>query len=217
MVSRFATQFNALAFAYGCSGPGTPAPLMVNVGNAAAGASSLALDNSYTVTEDGILFYPLATTAPAVFGQGANAETLTPSAVFDSNIYGVGTVMATFANLHGQGDTISSSTYGLQEAINYANTVSGGVVVVGSRWSTLGGTSAMIAAATVPTKVSIQDDRGGGVTQENTATVALTNANMLALNGTPIAVIPAQGAGSLIEIVSMVFDAKFKTAAFTGG
>ena len=217
MVSRFAGQFNAVAFAYGC-GAGTPAPLMVNTGNPAAGVTSVSLIESYTVTEDGILFYPLATTTPTNFGQGANLELLTPSSASNSAVTGVGTVTANFANLHGQGDLIASGTYGLQEALNYvANVVGGGTVVVGSKWTQLGGTTAMLAAATVGSTVSIEDQRGGVATQANTVTVALTNVNMLALNATPITVVPAQGAGTLIEIVSMVFDAKFKTAAFAGG
>ncbi len=69
-----------------------------------------------------------------------------------------------------------------------------------------------------PSTVNIEDQRGGGGTQENTATVALTNANLLAMNATPITIVPAQGAGTLIEVVSMVLDVKWVTdGAFAGG
>ena len=221
MVSKFAGQYDAAAFAYGLVGSGAPQALMVNVGNPAAGTVALQLEYGYTVTEDGILFSPLNTNAPVIFGSGANAETLTPSGVSvgTPTIYGSPTVTAAFANTHGQGDTLSSGTYGLQEALNYASLMGGGTVILSPRWAALGGTNAILAAATIPTTVTISDQRtsGAGVPQASTATVALTNANMLALNGTPITVVPAQGTGTLIEIVSMVFDAKYKLAAFANG
>jgi hypothetical protein len=220
MISSFAGNWNAVAFAYGLAGSKFPQALLVNVGISVAATAALQLDFGYTVTEDGIQFSPLNTNAPVIFGSGANAETLTPSAVSNGTplIYGSSTVTAAFANTHGQGDTLSSGTAGLQEAINYVAGIGGGTVVVDAKWAALGGTSAMIAAATVPATVSIQDNRAtGGVGASTTVSVALANAQMLALHGTAVQVVPAQGAGTLIEVVSMVFDAKFNTAAFAGG
>ena len=219
MVSKFAGQYDAAAFAYGLVGSGAPQALMVNVGNPAAGTVALQLEYGYTVTEDGILFSPLNTNAPVIFGSGANAETLTPSAVSNGTptIYGSPTVTAAFANTHGQGDTLSSGTYGLQEALNYAASVGGGTVVLSPRWATLGGTSAILAAATIPTTVTVQDARSGGGVTTNYTTVAIANAAVKTLNATPVSIVPAQGAGTLVEVISAVFENLYTTAAFAAG
>jgi hypothetical protein len=46
---------------------------------------------------------------------------------------------------------------------------------------------------------------------------SLTNAAFLANNTVPIVVVPAQGAGTMIEVISMVVEVQFATAAFAGG
>ena len=219
MVSKFAGQYDAAAFAYGLVGSGAPQALMVNVGNPAAGTVALQLEYGYTVTEDGILFSPLNTNAPVIFGSGANAETLTPSGVSvgTPTIYGSPTVTAAFANTHGQGDTLSSGTYGLQEALNYASLMGGGTVILSPRWATLGGTNAILAAATIPTTVTVQDARSGGGVTTNYTTVAIANAAVKTLNATPVSIVPAQGAGTLVEVISAVFENLYKTAAFAAG
>ena len=219
MVSKFAGQYDAAAFAYGLVGSGAPQALMVNVGNPAAGTVALQLEYGYTVTEDGILFSPLNTNAPVIFGSGANAETLTPSGVSvgTPTIYGSPTVTAAFANTHGQGDTLSSGTYGLQEALNYASLMGGGTVILSPRWAALGGTSAILAAATIPTTVTVQDARSGGGVTTNYTTVAIANAAVKTLNATPVSIVPAQGAGTLVEVISAVFENLYKTAAFAAG
>ena len=71
---------------------------------------------------------------------------------------------ATFSNAHGTGDPISSGTFGLQEAINAAAGFGGGTVIIDARWALFGGTNAMIAAAVLPSGVTIQDNRGGSGT-----------------------------------------------------
>ena len=219
MVSKFAGQYDAAAFAYGLVGSGAPQALMVNVGNPAAGTVALQLEYGYTVTEDGILFSPLNTNAPVIFGSGANAETLTPSGVSvgTPTIYGSPTVTAAFNNTHGQGDTLSSGTYGLQEALNYASLMGGGTVILSPRWATLGGTNAILAAATIPTTVTVQDARSGGGVTTNYTTVAIANAAVKTLNATPVSIVPAQGAGTLVEVISAVFENLYKTAAFAAG
>ena len=50
-----------------------------------------------------------------------------------------------------------------------------------------------------------------------TSSVTLTQANILALNGTPITLIAAPGATSVIDIVSCVAFSDYTTAAFTSG
>lgn len=49
------------------------------------------------------------------------------------------------------------------------------------------------------------------------ARLDITNAQILALNTTPLQVIAAPGAGNLIEIVSMVLENVYSTAAFAAG
>lgn len=50
-----------------------------------------------------------------------------------------------------------------------------------------------------------------------TSSGVVANAGVLALHGTPVPVIPAQGAGTLIEVVSLVLENQYLTGAFTGG
>ena len=50
----------------------------------------------------------------------------------------------------------------------------------------------------------------------NTLTLTLSSAQILAINTTPIEIIPAQGANKLIIIDSFSYDYTFVTAAYTG-
>jgi hypothetical protein len=45
----------------------------------------------------------------------------------------------------------------------------------------------------------------------------VANAGVLTLHGTPVSVLPAQGAGTIIEVISLVLENQFLTGAFTGG
>ena len=47
--------------------------------------------------------------------------------------------------------------------------------------------------------------------------ITLTSAQILAMNTTPVSVIPAQGAGTLIEVLSAVADYIYGTAQYTSG
>ena len=162
--SRFAGIFNANEFAFGV-GPTPPAALLVDIGNTVAGASgTLTLAFGQVSLADGTKLSPLNVNAPITVGIGTNAETVTPTAVggTSSTGYDQTTVTAVFNNIHGTGDSVASGTMGLQEAINAASAFGGGIVIVDARWTLFGGTSAMLAAAVLPSNgsVTIQDNRG---------------------------------------------------------
>lgn len=127
------------------------------------------------------------------WGQSA-AEYVTPTAVSigqcPAGNIGVGgvvqcaTITASFANTHGQSGVVVDGSYGLQTAINYANslnaaippsgnsTVGGGVVAVDAAWAQMassisnvtggpsGGPNALITGAIPFPSVVIEDDRG---------------------------------------------------------
>lgn len=108
------------------------------------------------------------------WGQG-NAETVTPTAVSvgtcPAGNLGVGgslqcaTITASFSNTHGQSAVVVDGTYGLQTAINYANSLGGGLVAIDPAWTQMGGTDALIQAAIPFANVSISDYTGPGATE----------------------------------------------------
>jgi len=163
--TRFAGEFNALNYAYGITGSGSPAPLEVDIGTTATGAGTLTLVTGQVVLSDGTVLFPVSTLAPITVDAGSNAETVTPTAVSNPAVLGYDntTITATFANTHGRGVLISSGSIGLQEAINDAQARGGGVVVVDSAWRAAGGTNAILAAATLPSTgtVTIVDRSSG--------------------------------------------------------
>lgn len=217
--SRFAGMYDALQYAYGC-GRGLPPALVIDVGNAASTTASDTVAFGQIPLQDGTIISPLSTLCPITVGIGTNAETVTPSAVSNPSltVYSQSSFTAAFTNAHGTGDSISSATFGLQEAINAANAAGGGVVVVSGRWAQAGGTTAIINAATLPTNgtVGIQDTRnGGGAIQ--TATIPISNANVKLLFGTGSILVPAPGTTSAIDLIDMVIENVFLTAAYTAG
>lgn len=214
----FGGMFKATSFAFGCQNGG-PQALTVHNTATAAGANTLTVAFGYTGLVPGPgNFYPLATTAPISVGADGNVETVTPSAVSASNDgYGAMNFTATFSNAHGEGDPISSATFGLQEALNYASASGGGVVMVDAAWTALGGTDTILYAATIPSGVSIIDNRsgrGGGVVN---ITTTLSNAQILALNGTPVQILPAPGATSAWDVIDMVLENKNTGVAYANG
>lgn len=134
-ISRFAAEYNAFDYAYGTVSV-TPA-LTVSQGNSATGAGqSVTLAFGNATLSDGSIFNPLSINASLVIGSGANAETVTPSAVSNTTptVYNSTTFTATLNNLHGPGDLVSSATFGLAEAIIAASANGGGRVVVTPKW-----------------------------------------------------------------------------------
>lgn len=221
-LSNFAGSYNALAFAYGCSVPGAPEGLRVKVGTTATGAGTLTLDFGGITLEDGTQVSPLATTASITLGSsaGSNLETVTPSAVSNPtpDVYGSPTVTATFTYTHGVGDLVRSGTFGLMEALNYVSSIGGGRVIITPQWAAAGGTDAMVDAANaaLPANAVLIDQRNGGGGTAS-AYFALTNAQTLALNSAPTALLPAPGAGLAYDILDCVFFNDFATAAFASG
>jgi hypothetical protein len=217
----FAGRYNATNYAYGCNGVNVPA---LNLGSYSASGSGVSFNVQYgfTYTPDGRYFTPLNTNAPINIGDGSAVDTsVTPSTVTNNTPQSLNTciIAVTTSNAHGVGEPISSATYGLQEAINAASALGGGLVVVDPAWTTLGGTSAMIAAATIPVGVAIEDLRSGneGITIERAVSISATLAQLQTLNSVGISLAPASGAGTVNELVSCVVNLKYGSASFSGG
>lgn len=97
----------------------------------AGGTYSITVMPATVKLSDGRVVQVFATNAAITIGQGANQETVTPSAVSGCGVgqpnFGC-TITATFSNGHGKGDLIQSGTGGQQEAINDAGQYGGGMV-----------------------------------------------------------------------------------------
>ncbi len=159
IVSAFAGEYPALDWQYGGINGG-PA-LQIGSGNAATGVSTITVVTGVTETAGGNLQIPLAVGTPITVGIGANAETVTPTGVTPITLGGFGPgplsfqITATFSNIHGPQEPVTSGTYGLQEAINAAAAAGGGQAVVSATWYARGGTAAIIQAASFPTNGSV--------------------------------------------------------------
>jgi hypothetical protein len=161
--SRVDGGFVAAQYNYGGS-PIVPAG-RVFTGNTATGSQTITAYYGTITLPDGRVVAPYSTAAPIIFGVGANAETLTPSAVagcVQNATIGSCQITATFANLHGTGDFLSSGTFGLQEAINDANGFGGGTVVVDIAFQ--GATATITSVVSATPKVWVADIRGGPTT-----------------------------------------------------
>jgi hypothetical protein len=215
----FAGQYRAVSFAYGISAeiPGLLLD-MPNGPTGAVGTQTLTVAFGSLALNDGTLIAPLATNAPVIVGTGANADTVTPSAVSNNTpqVYQSSNFTATtFSHAHGTGDKVASGTVGLQEALNAANAAGGGVVLLDASWTQLGGTDAMVEAATVPAGVSILDNRTGG--EATDVTVALTAAQVNTMFTTPVELIPAPPAGSFIIVDQAILVNENGGTAWTSG
>ncbi len=164
-LSRFGGFYAASSFNYG-GGVGFPPALVVlsaPSNSPISNPGTLVLEGGVAVTTDGLSFFPLNTNAPTLVGSGSNQETVTPSSVSNptSPVPGQSTFTGTFTKIHGQGDPLASATFGLQEAIDFANSQGGGVVLIDNQWAALGGTTAIKNAAVFPspTIVTITDNR----------------------------------------------------------
>ena len=217
-LSVFAGFFNASDFAYGINN--RTSALLVNSGAAATGSGTLVLVSPYTNLPDGTILSPLATTAPINVGSDSGMDTsVTPTSVSITGgsppPFATSTVTASFTYLHGSGDQISSATCGLQEAINYANLKGGGTIVVDAGWTAMGGTQAMIAAATLFEGVEILDNRAGFSPLKTSVT--LTNAQILTLSSTPVELLPPPGVGAFYNIVKATLINECTGTAYASG
>ncbi len=196
------------------------APLRVDIGNGTTGSGSVTLAFGYINTPDGLkVLEPISTLTPITIGSGSNAETVTPSGVSYPNPsnYDGCVVTATFANLHGIGDLVTSGSYGLQEAIAAAS--GGGTVVVDNDWATFGGTNAILAAATLPSSgaVAILDNRAGSGSTQFVSTFLVANAAVKTLYSVGTTLLPAPGAGNAWIVDEMYVENVYLTAAFAAG
>lgn len=178
IISAFAGTYSALDFAFGTNAPSAPPPLQVGSGNTSTGSATITILNPTCQTQGGVSFNPIAVGSSITVGNAAGAETVTVTAVGVASLAGAGpgtgsvTVTAVFANTHGPQEYISSATFGLMEAVNYANAQGGGLVTVTPRWYLLGGTVAMLeTAGLLPTNgtVQIKDALSGGFWGANRA------------------------------------------------
>lgn len=219
----FAGMYRALDYAYGAV-PGIPG-LQVDQPASTTGATQTLNVAFGTVTlGDGTIITPLNTNAPITIGTGANADSVTPSAVSQSTpqVYqSVSLTATTFSHSHGTGDLIASATVGLQEALNAAGAAGGGTVVVDPEWVKSGGTTGMINAATIPSNTAILDNRTGfqGVSSSTILTkqVTIANAAMLTLHSVPVKLLDAPGAGDIIEVTDLAINFLFSVSAPSGG
>jgi hypothetical protein len=141
-------------------------------------------------------------------------ETVTPSAVTTDGLGNL-LITATFTYSHMAGDTVRSGTFGLQEALNAVSGFGGGIVVIDGPWAKLGGTQAIFEAATVPANVSIEDLRSGG--EQNSATLALTAAQVNTMYTTPVELLPAPGATAFYVVTQAILVNENGGTAWTSG
>jgi hypothetical protein len=217
-LSNFAGMFNAFDFAYGVN-PRVPGIQVIGPVGGATGVQTVVLAHGYVNLSDGTIIYPLSTSAPILVGGDSTMETVTPSAVSNSTptVYASTSVTFTGTYAHSNGDSVRSGTVGLQEALNYCASQGGGQIIVDGRWAAAGGTSAMLAAAVIPAGVSIDDNRAGASASLQTVQIPLTLAQIQAAFTTPILVIPAPGAGNLIDVIDATMNLVFGSAAYVGG
>ena len=150
----------AIDYDFGGVGPNVPQSLSITGGPYASGVQTITIAFGYVTAGDGTSFCPLATNALINVGAGSSIETVTPSAVSCSGAYNSTTITANFSNVHGQGEIVTSATYGLQEAIDIQASAGGGLVDLSPGWTSAGGTNATIALAVPVSSVTLEDLRG---------------------------------------------------------
>jgi hypothetical protein len=215
-LSVFAGMYNADQFAYGWPSSKAGA-LQVTQGSTSSGAYTIVCSPTNLQTIDGITI-PISTSTPIMIGSDSGLEIVTPTAVSTNNLGGL-LITATFSNAHGTGAQVRSGDAGLGEALLAASANGGGQVVVTAGWTRAGGTSAILAAATIPAGVSVTDNRGTGAGGSGIqiATVPLTLAQLQGAFTTPVQVVPAPGATSMVDVIDAVLNLTFGSAAFAGG
>lgn len=217
IITRFAGQYNAINFYYGGPGAGFPASVQVGSGNSVTGATTVTVLTNYTVDQGSNVFNPFSVNAPITIGSAQNQETVTPTAVGSVSLTGYApnfaaiTITATFANLHGPQENVTSGTFGLQEAINAANAAGGGTVVLDGAWYQYAGSTAAatIAAAVLPINglVDITDLIGGvtwGIGASSTTVTAAPSALVAGTIASSTTVVGTWTGGTLHAVITAV-------------
>lgn len=170
IISAFGGRFPALDYAFGTTNPSAPPALQLGSGNTNTGSATVTVITPITVTQGGTPLSPIAVGSSITIGNAAGAETVTVTGVGTPSLAGFSqgtgsvSVTAVFTLLHGPQESVTSATFGLQEAIGRANAAGGGVVVITASWYAAGGTTAIVQASTLPSNftVSIEDLAGDG-------------------------------------------------------
>jgi len=161
--TRFGGRYNAWDYAYGLNA--VAGPLQVFQGNTSTGTASITLAQACLTLGDGTTLCPINTSTSITVGVGAQQDTFTPTSVSNCNYpaspYGACTITGTINHVHGVGDYVISGTYGLQEALNAAQSKGGGIVVVDSTFAAGGGTNAIITGTVGYSNVVLEDTRYG--------------------------------------------------------
>lgn len=156
LLPKSGAEFSAAAFGQWTLTTRTPVPT--------AGVATVVLTPGQLTLPDSGSFEPLLPAVPVLVHDGAATETVTPTQA--ACVPASCTLTANFVNAHPSGFTVTSSTAGLNEAIQAAK-ASGGTVVLGPDWY---GTTAQIATAVGSNNVAIEDlRRGASVTYVWTA------------------------------------------------
>jgi hypothetical protein len=164
---------NAYSFAYGLNSLVPPLQIDSTLVTNGAGVATFTVAFGTVATSDGTLITPLSTAAPVTVGTGANAETVTPSAVScrTPQVYQSCSFTATFAYPHGTGDRVTSGTYGIAEAQIYVTNKWGyGLVAISPQLLNMAGiasghtaSNAFIVAIKSASATATVLDWGGGV------------------------------------------------------
>lgn len=133
----------------------------VKSGNTTTGSTFIKAAPVSVYLSNGTTIVPFAANTPITVAlNSSNAETVTPTV---TNCYATSincTLAATFSNTHVGGESITSGTFGLQEAINAAITAGSGTVLIDNTWQGPAGAS-LITAAKGSINVVVQDNRSG--------------------------------------------------------
>lgn len=133
---------------------------------AAASPAVFQLSGAQVKLGDGRTIVPWFVGQHVRIGTGSVQETVVLTAVsgcYNGAPQGNCTISGNTVNAHGQGDLVSSQTFGAEEAMYDAYLAGGGQVAVGSYWAQAGGTTAMLAAAQAFYNVSFADFTNGPV------------------------------------------------------
>jgi hypothetical protein len=93
-------------------------------------------------------------------------------------------------------------------------------VFLGAQYAPPGGAAGTIAPGSVtPAMLALPGviPIGDGTILLHYSNVPIANAQVLTLHSAPVVLVPAQGAGTFLEVVSTVNEHLFATATFTGG
>lgn len=138
----------------------------IGVGNSASGAATIFPKDSFVVSRGGTTIVPFSILTSITVLDGANSETVTPTAVSGCN-YGSAqsppyscAVTATFTFTHGGGAQIVSGSGGAGEAAIYASQHGGGFVALDNTWGLPNSSTWTPASFPVFGNVLFDDNRG---------------------------------------------------------